>query len=221
MPHRSVPLVGLVGGVGSGKSAVADAVAVAMRGVVIRADETGHRALKQPSIQRRLKETFGKQVVDSNGEVDRKFLANLVFGSSPEATGNREKLNAIVHPWIRSQHLREIEHLETTGEYDVILLDAPVLLEAGWQDVCDVIAFIEVPREVRLQRVAGRGWDENELTRREASQLPLDEKRTRSHVVVDNSGTVEAAAQALSHYIQSFISPSPLNQPVEVGTSAI
>ena len=212
MPQPSVPLVGLIGGIGSGKSSVADAAAQLVRGVRLDADVTGHRALQQPSIQRRLREAFGSDIFDTDGQVIRRDLARRVFGDDAAAIENRATLNSIVHPWIRSQHLAEIERLTHDPSCHVILLDAAVLLEAGWGDLCDAIAFVDVPLEIRLQRVAKRGWDAAELARREASQLSLDEKRDRAHVVLDNSGTVIAAAEELVRYLKSqfHIADSPV-----------
>lgn len=201
MSQRSVPLVGLIGGIGSGKSTVADLTAKMLRGVRIDADATGHAALQQPAIKRRVRAAFGAEVFDENNQVIRANLAAKVFGSDAASIENRAVLNSIVHPWIRMRHLAEIERLADSDECNIILLDAAVLLEAGWGELCDVIVFIDVPESIRLQRVASRGWTSAELQRREASQLPLDEKRAKSHFVVDNSKTAEFAATQLASFL--------------------
>ncbi|MCA9090017.1 MAG: dephospho-CoA kinase [Planctomycetaceae bacterium] len=209
MPERSVPLVGLIGGIGSGKSSVADAAALVVRAVRLDADAVGHRALQQPSIQHRLREAFGPEVFDAAGHISRRALADRVFGTDADSQANRETLNSIVHPWIRSQHLAAIQQHTVAGDCDVLLLDAAVLLEAGWGDVCDAIVFIDAPFEQRLQRVSKRGWDATELARREASQLSLDEKRSRADFIVDNSGSLDAAGRQLVEYLQSHILAQP------------
>lgn len=202
MSQRPVPLVGLIGGIGSGKSSVADAVAGLLRGTRLDADATGHRALQQPAIRRRLREAFGSEVFDAAGQVIRSQLARKVFGNDAAAAEHRATLNSIVHPWIRAQHLAEIERLTHDPDCHVILLDAAVLLESGWGNFCDAIAFVDVPLVMRLQRVASRGWDAAELARREASQLTLDEKRHRADIVIDNSRTVQAAAEDLAVFLK-------------------
>ncbi|MCA9081934.1 MAG: dephospho-CoA kinase [Planctomycetaceae bacterium] len=213
MSQRSVPLVGLIGGIGSGKSTVADAAATKVRAVRLDADATGHLALQQPAIKRRLREAFGDTIFDEQGAIVRKALAAAVFGDDVTAEENRAILNSIVHPWIRSQHLATIaEHIER-GDCDVILLDAAVLLEAGWGKLCDAIAYIAAPLEQRIQRVANRGWDAAELARREASQLSLDQKRSSADVIIDNSGTVEAAGTQLAQFLQSLILPQSTSTP--------
>jgi dephospho-CoA kinase len=203
MAPQSVPLVGVMGGIGSGKSSVADAAAKLLRGVRLDADATGHRALQHPAIKRRLVSAFGSGVLDTEGEIIRSRLAAAVFGPEPEALERRLLLNSIVHPWIRCQHLAELHRLALTGAASVVLLDAAVLLEAHWGELCDLLVFVDAPRELRLQRVASRGWDAAELDRREASQLSLMEKRQRADVVITNHGLLEEAAEKLAEVIRT------------------
>lgn len=203
MAPQSVPLVGVMGGIGSGKSSVADAAAKLLRGVRLDADATGHRALKHPGIKRRLISAFGTGVLDAEGEIIRSHLAAAVFGPEPEALERRLLLNSIVHPWIRCQHLAELHRLALAGGASVVLLDAAVLLEAHWGELCDLLVFVDAPRELRLQRVASRGWDAAELDRREASQFSLMEKRQRADLVIANHGLLEEAAEELACAIRS------------------
>lgn len=88
---------------------------------------------------------------------------------------------------------------------EVVMLDAAVMLEAGWNDLCQAIVFIDVPFADRLARVQQqRGWTEDELRRRESSQLSLEEKRHRATVVIDNSQSLDAAVNQLRDFIQGF-----------------
>jgi dephospho-CoA kinase len=85
------------------------------------------------------------------------------------------------------------------------VLDAAVLLEAGWNDLCDVVVFIDTPQADRIARVqAGRGWSAAELAKREASQWPLPRKRAAADAVLDNSNDVDHAARQLEQVIQNF-----------------
>ena len=97
----------------------------------------------------------------------------------------------MTHPAARADRERVIARAEASGAAAVIV-DAPLLFEAGLDAGCDLVVFVDVPRATRVERVAGRGWDEAELDRRESAQLSVDEKRRRSDFVIDNSGPQDA-----------------------------
>jgi len=195
--------VGIVGGVGAGKSSVVKAV-TGLRLFVIDADQIGHELLLNNDIRRKLGETFGEEIFDEAGMVVRESLAGKVFGNSDEHTRNRSLLNQILHPAIREEvHIRAGQ---APQDVDAIILDAALLLEGGWADKCDAVLFIDTPDEIRRQRVAAnRGWSAEELQRREASQWSLDKKRQHSQFVVDNSGSLEAAAGQMKLALQQII----------------
>ncbi|AMV17148.1 dephospho-CoA kinase [Planctomyces sp. SH-PL14] len=202
-------MIGLVGGIAAGKSAVARALARHWRILTLDADQSGHRALHDAEIRRRLVERFGERILGADGEVNRKTLAREVFGPTPEHQRNRSDLERIVHPWIRADLEAQLREARAAPQVDVILLDAPVLLESGWDEICDTVAFIDTPLEERAARAATRGWSLEELQMREKSQLPLDEKRRRSSFVVDNAGSVEAAAGQFAEELrQRFALPA-------------
>jgi dephospho-CoA kinase len=190
-----VPLVGIVGGVGAGKSSVVRNVK-SLRLHFIDADRIGHEQLAVQEIKEQIVNEFGTQVLDSFGNISRPSLAAQVFGDSPQNQQKRQQLNSIVHPAIRSEILRQIN--VAPQDVDAIILDAALLLEAGWADECDAVIFIDTSLEQRQKRVADtRGWSAEELHRREASQLSLEEKRRRSDFVVDNSGEISVAAHQM------------------------
>jgi len=197
-----LPVIGLVGGVGAGKSAVARSLQALLSAEILDADEAGHRALQDESVRTRLVTRFGREILSPAGEIDRKRLARLVFGETPQQQTNRRDLENIVHPWIRTDLLARLEAIREKGVADVVLLDAPILLESGWNSLCDAVAYIDTPWNVRLKRVESRGWSAEELQKREASQMPLDEKRRRSDVVLDNSGDVAMASRQLAAFLR-------------------
>ena len=86
----------------------------------------------------------------------------------------------------------------------VAVLDAPLLLEAGWDKLCDRLVFVEAPREVRLSRALGRGWSKEDFAAREEAQESLDSKRQRADVVVDNSGSPEHTQAQIERFWQSL-----------------
>ncbi len=197
------PIIGIVGGVGSGKSTLASALARHWRIHVLDADAAGHAALEQPHIQSELRTAFGDGIFNDQGAVVRPQLARLVFGDQPEQMTARHRLEAIVHPVIRTRLQHELATLRTSGTCDLIVLDAPIMLEAGWNELCDVVVFVDVPREQRIERVGrSRGWSAEELARREASQWPLPRKREAADYVVRNDGDVEQSVRALVDELQ-------------------
>jgi dephospho-CoA kinase len=186
-----------VGGIGSGKSAVADRLARYRKTVVIDADRIGHEVLTSETIKNQIRERFGPSVFD-DGEVSRAALAKLVFGDSPDTLANRQQLEAIVHPEIEKRIGRQIEKVRRLAEAEVVVLDAAILLEAGWNKHVDRVVFVDAPYEKRLARVqTTRGWNENDLTLRERSQMPLEQKRATSDWTITNDDSLDDAARQL------------------------
>jgi dephospho-CoA kinase len=181
------PVVGLVGGIGSGKSAVADAFAA--RGArVVSGDQIAHEALQQPGIKAEIARRWGAEMLDEHGDVRRRRLGAVVFADE----GERRALEALVHPWIKARIRDEVAAAQADPAVRLVVLDAAVMLEAGWHDVCDRLVFVDAPRGLRLRRVAGqRGWGAQELESRERAQLPLTAKAARADHALDNSGSLE------------------------------
>lgn len=203
MPGRRTLVVGLIGGVGSGKSTIAAALAGQLRVIVLNADEAGHRALTFQPIQNQLRRRFGDEIFTPHGEVRRDRLAALVFGDEAAQRQARHDLEQIVHPEIRSELKQELEQARRQGDLDVIVIDAALLLEAGWDELCDAVVFVDTPYEQRLARVqAGRGWSAGELARREQSQMALADKMAAADYVIDNSGLIENSIRQLLSWIE-------------------
>jgi dephospho-CoA kinase len=194
-----LPLLGLVGGVGSGKSYVAGLFA-RLGAAVIDADRIGHEALRQPEIQEQLRRTWGESIFNARGEVERRRLGGVVFGNPAE----RKKLEAIVHPWIGDRIDAALAQAQRDPNVPLAILDAALLLETGWNRVCSAVAFIETPFAVRLERVKSRGWDAAELQRREISQWSLEKKKQLCDLAIENSGnevlTERLVKEAFSRY---------------------
>jgi dephospho-CoA kinase len=180
-------VVGLIGGIGGGKSQVA--AAFARQGArIIAGDQLGQAALREPDVRTRVVARWGDGILDEGGAIDRRRLAAIVFADPNE----RKALEAITHPWIHRRIRDEIEEAGKNPEVPLIVLDAAIMLEAGWNEVCDRLIYIEAPRAMRLERVARqRGWTEKEVDAREQAQLPLTEKVVRADHVLDNSASLE------------------------------
>jgi dephospho-CoA kinase len=189
--EKCLLVVGLIGGMGSGKSLVAKELA--RRGArVISGDQLGHEALRQPEIRARAVERWGTDVLDEHGEVDRRKVGAIVFADPAE----RRALEALVFPWIERGIRDAIEAARRDPGVPLVVLDAAIMLEAGWDGACDRLIFVDAPRETRLRRLAEqRGWSAKEVDARESAQMPVPEKKRRADYVLDNSGPPEALAR--------------------------
>lgn len=182
-PSIGIPVIGIVGGIGSGKSTVAR-VFESLGCVVSDSDQDAKGLLETPEVRGLLVERWGAGVLGEAGAVDRAGVGRIVFGDPAE----REWLESVIHPRLhalRAGRLAEAVEGDAAG----FVIDAPLLFEAGLEGECDAVVFVDCPREERLRRVMeSRGWDADELDRREKAQWPLDEKRRRSDYSVINAG---------------------------------
>ncbi|HVK13213.1 MAG TPA: dephospho-CoA kinase [Gemmataceae bacterium] len=195
------PVVGLVGGIGAGKSTVAAALA-RHGGRVVAGDPLGHEALEAPEIKPRILEVWGaREITTPDGRIDRKRLGRIVFPSPVE----RSRLEHLVHPYIGRRIREEIAKLEADSAVKFVILDAAVMLEAGWDGVCDKLVFVDAPREVRLARVqAQRGWTAADLANREAVQMPPEKKQERADAVVSNGGTPQDTSAQVDALVERW-----------------
>jgi len=168
---KGKPVIGIVGGIGSGKSTVA-AEFVKLGCVLADADAMGHELLGEPDVQEELARRWGRGILGDDGGVDRVKLGEIVF---KDADGLRD-LNAVVHPRIRRRLAERIAAAQQQGSTLGVVIDAALLFEAGWDDLCTHTVFVEAPRALRAARVGQRGWDESELAKREKMQFSLDKK---------------------------------------------
>lgn len=203
MSAARIPVIGIIGGIGSGKTAVAKSLAKEMSVLVLDADGAGHEVLKCDATKTLLKEAFGKKNFDENGDVSRSDLARLVFGNEERHRKALKQLEQITHPRIHKYLNDQLAKIQKHQSCDVVVFDAALLLEAGWSESCDAIVYLDVPEPIRLQRVLQRGWTEKQFRDREASQLPLDEKAARAHVTIKNSGEIAAVARSLAEWIRA------------------
>ncbi len=185
MPTGEEPCVlGIIGGIGSGKSRVAQELQ-RRGGRVLTADEFGHEALRQKEIKAALVRRWGPGILNDDGEIDRRQVAALVFANADE----RRALEKLVFPFIGRRIDEEIARARGDPSVRFVILDAAVMLESGWDRRCDWIVYVHAPRAQRWQRVLQtRGWTEQEVRARARAQWPLTDKATRADFVVDNSG---------------------------------
>ena len=184
----AVLLVGLTGGIGSGKSTVARLLEE--RGaVVLDADAFARDAVRAGSEGfRRVVERFGGDVVGPDGELDRPKLASIVF-SDPESLGD---LEAIVHPEVRRAIADGIQtHLDTD---DVVVLVNPLLIEMGTHRDCDLVVVVAASPRTQIERSVARGMGGDDVRARIAAQLPLEERARHADILIDNEGSLDELA---------------------------
>ena len=186
-------IVGITGGIACGKTTVSELLAE--KGAIpINADEIGHQLLKADSpVIDDLVNVFGREILEKSGDVSRKKLGAIVF----EDKSAREQLNAILHPLIIQRSRSRARQLAVEDPSCVVLLDAPLLIEAGAYDSVDLIVVVTASPETQLQRILERGHAQNRpLTVSEAqaridSQMPISEKVKYADVVIENDETPE------------------------------
>ncbi len=180
-------VIGLAGGIASGKSLVADCF-MHFGAKLIDADRIGHDILKQQSIKHSIKLEFGNSIINEQNEINRNQLAQIVF--NPDYPDALKTLEKITHPLISERiHSALKQH---KPDAPAVLLDAPVMFKAGWDQMCDEVVFVDADLATRKSRAKLRGWDSEELAKRESFQTPVEEKRTRSTNVIDNGGSKNA-----------------------------
>ncbi len=181
-------MIGLVGGIGSGKSAAREILAD-LGAVVIDADRLGHEAYAPgtPGFDAVVAH-FGREIVGEDGRIDRRRLGAIVFADPARLA----ELNRIVHPLIRAELERRVHEARADPGVPAIVVEAAVLLEAGWQSLVDEVWAVVAPRERVVERLARqRGLARAEVEERIARQMSDDERRERADVVIDNEGSLD------------------------------
>lgn len=199
----AIPVVGITGGIGSGKSSLPRTV-TRFRLHIIDADAIAHSLLREPDMIGQIVQEFGTRILNADGQISRGHLAEIVFGNRPEQQLARQRLQAILHPAVRKESLRQIQAVPQDA--DCIILDAALLLEAGWGDLCDALVFVDTALARRQDRVSSsRGWSRDELERREQCQWPVDRKKQIADFVVDNSGTAQESGRQFEEVLQAVL----------------
>ena len=189
--------VGLTGGIGSGKSTVAQLLREAGYTVFSSDDIAREITETNSDVLREIVAEFGPSVLSDEERLDRKALAAVVFGPTPEHEQALRKLNSIVHPYVVQELHSRLQERFAAGER-CVFNESALLFEAGLEDCYDYIIVVDAPEELRVQRVAAsRGITEEEVRRRIAMQMPAQEKVQAADFVVNNAGTEEDLKKAV------------------------
>jgi dephospho-CoA kinase len=196
---QKMKVIGLTGNIGSGKSSVARILQNLGAGF-IDADKVTHD-IYNPGTEgwQAVVDAFGRDILDAKGDIDRNKLAQKVF-SSPE---NHEKLNRILHPLIRKEVEARLEQLDRQGK-EVTVLEAILLVEAGWMDMVNELWLVVAPKDLTLRRLEGRGVSESEALARLAKQPPPEKKMGYASQVINNEGNLEDLRKKVENLWQAL-----------------
>ena len=196
------PVIGILGGIASGKSTVAKELE--KRGcAVIDADAIAKQFLLDDDIKRQIRTKFGDGVFDGAGLVDKTKLAEAVFADRASV----EAINAIVHPKVLKRTEELLAQYQNDRRVKAIVLDVPLLLETGWQKRCDKLIFVNCNEPIRLKRASKKGvFDGNQLKKRENFQISLDKKAKISHYMVDNNNGLSELTKQIGEIFPALIS---------------
>ncbi|MBI4834229.1 MAG: dephospho-CoA kinase [Planctomycetes bacterium] len=193
--RKKIIIIGISGGIGSGKSTVARLFKKA-GAKIIDADKIGHAVLSLRGIQKKLVSCFGKGVISKSNRVNRQYLGRQCFLDKK----NIANLNNLVHPLIRKEIKKQIKAYKK----GMVILDAALLMEKGLYKICDYLVFVDAPYKTRLKRVVMRNWSKSELARREKFQASLSTKRKKSGFIIYNQGDLNNTKQQVLQIIKQI-----------------
>ncbi len=196
-------VIGLTGGIGTGKSLVAHMLAE-LGAEIIDADRIGHEAYTPHTpVWKEVVEAFGEDILQPSGEIDRKRLGSIVFSDPQELA----RLNSIMHPRMAEMIHERVKELEGQGAQTAVV-EAAVLVEAGWDKLpwVDEVWVTGSGEEQVVQRIKERNnLPDDEVRKRIGSQLPFEERSRNAQVVVDNSSTIDDLRQAVESIWESRV----------------
>jgi len=199
--RRTKPLIGIVGGIASGKSTVA-AEFGRLGCAVVDADAIAHVALEAASVRDEIVRHFGPGILDASGRIDRSELAKLAFAGA----GELATLNGIVHPVVIQKTEELIARYERDDGIKAVVLDMPLLIEVGWAERCDRVVFVDCDFEKRLDRARRtRSLTAQDVKIRENFQISLDTKKTLADNSIDNNSGFSAVVRQIQDIFSDMV----------------
>ncbi len=196
-------IIGVVGGMGSGKSTVVHLLSELAKTYIISADHIGHRILKKGNPGYTLAiETFGKEIVGEDGEINRGILGSIVFSDPAKL----EQLNQISHPLIYKKVKEEIEVAASKDVYDYIIVDAALLIEIRLIELVNQVWGVYLPFETQVERIMLRNsLSKEEAIKRISTQLPWLEIKKRTDATIDNGGTMGSTKEQIEYLLKQSL----------------
>ncbi|HWI55237.1 MAG TPA: dephospho-CoA kinase [Desulfobacteria bacterium] len=202
-----MPIIGLTGSIATGKSMVSGFLQ--QMGIrVIDADLVA-REIVAPGLPawRQIRDYFGEEVLDPDLSINRKNLADEIFGDKEKIS----KLNEITHPVIIEKITSEINEFRSNGSNDreILVVDVPLLIETGMHKIVDKVWVVYVPEELQLKRLMDRdGLTHTQAVKRIKSQMPVSEKKKYADAVIDNSGSITETKEKVGHLVSQLLGES-------------
>jgi dephospho-CoA kinase len=194
-------VIGILGGIGSGKSTVA-AEFGKLGCAVIDADKIAHKLLDEAETREKIFSVFGKNISNKNDKIDRHKLAQAAFRGAEEL----EKLAGILHPPVLAEVERQVQQLQEDTTIKAIVVDMPLLAEVGWDKRCDTLIFVHCDEEKRLKRAEKIGlFEPDELKKRENFQISLDRKASIAENIVNNNSDLSALARQVAEIFPKIV----------------
>jgi dephospho-CoA kinase len=213
----SKPVIGIAGGIGSGKSFVASLFGE-LGCLVFHADEQVRASYADPAVLKILAGWWGSSVFGLDGAIEKSAVAAKIFSDPVE----RRRLEALLHPWVVRDRDRRMTEAVGDPAIPAFIWDTPLLFETGADRDCDAVLFVDTPIEIRAARLkATRGWADEELARRENLQFPLDKKRDMSEYLLVNTAEAEVIRQQVRTILSRILEKVPTpNHRVRVDRSS-
>jgi dephospho-CoA kinase len=187
------PVIGILGGIASGKSTVAAEFAK-LGCKVIDADKIAHSLLERKSVREEISASFGRAVFDATGKIEHKKLARTVFAGADKLS----ILNGIIHPLVLERAEQLMEQYSHQDQVKAIVLDMPLLVEVGWIERCDKLVFVACREDLRADRAEKMGFDKKQLKIRENFQISLDNKVDLADNTVENNSDLSALVRQIA-----------------------
>ena len=194
------PVIGILGGIGSGKSTVAAEFAK-LGCMVIDADKIAHKLLDEPTVKKKIVGFLSRCVLDSADKIDRKKLAGIVFADTEKLS----ELNGIIHPLVLQRAQELIKQYNRQGQVKAIVLDMPLLAEVGWDNRCNKVIFVDCEQKIRLDRAKKMGFEKNQVKIRENFQISLDSKAKLADNTVENNSDFLVLARQVADIFSDIV----------------
>ncbi|MEC8896489.1 MAG: dephospho-CoA kinase [Planctomycetota bacterium] len=195
-------ILGILGGIGSGKSTVTDMFAT-LGANTLDADAIAHELIEKEEAKATLRQWWGDEIITAEGKVDRTKIAEKVFSDAAELV----RLNNLIHPGVRKRIEEAIGEFtaKNSEEKKLLVLDVPLLASSTLRDFCDEIIFVSSDESLRQSRTRLRGWSKQDLEQREACQVPENDKKELAGFIINNSGSLDETRQQVEALYQDLV----------------
>ena len=192
--------IGVTGGVGAGKSTILQILEEQYDAYIIMADDVAKKLMnKGKASYRAIVKEFGEEILQTDGEIDRQKLSEIVFKDEEKLN----LLNSIVHPLVKKAIVKEQKQVNKKDPDRLVVLEAALLIEAGYKELLDELWAVVVQKEIRIQRLMNdRGYTREKSESIIANQLSDDEFRANCDFIIDNSGTLEEAEEQIRKHFE-------------------